>query len=283
MKKIYFMSGLPRSGSTVLSAILNQNPKIHSGPSSPVLSTMFVIENHLNNDELFYCYPKIEQGKQIISSIANQYYSDREEEIIIDKNRAWPSRVDYIEDYLQVTPKIICPVRDIEEILSSIIRMIRRNPFKEGQDRINFVDEQLVKLNIPINDNNRCEYIAGPQGILGQSLKAISDAIDNGYIDNIHFVEYNDLVNNPEKTISNIYEFLGEEQFSHSFNNLRNDFRERDLETYGLSDMHDVRKFLSMKSPDPREILSDDILEKCKGMDFWRKLTRKDPRVIGIG
>ena len=30
MKKIYFMAGLPRSGSTVLSAILNQNKKIKS-------------------------------------------------------------------------------------------------------------------------------------------------------------------------------------------------------------------------------------------------------------
>ena len=52
-KRFYFMAGLPRSGSTLLSSILNQNPKFYSGPSSPVLSTMYAIENHLTNDELF--------------------------------------------------------------------------------------------------------------------------------------------------------------------------------------------------------------------------------------
>ncbi len=276
------MAGLPRSGSTVLSAILNQNPKIHSGPSSPVLSTMFVIENHLNNDELFYSYPKIQQGKNIISSIVEQYYSDRDEEIIIDKNRAWTSRINYIEEYLNIKAKIICPVRNVNEILSSFIRMIRRNPFKEGQDRINFIDEQLVKLNIPINDSNRCEYIIGSQGILGQSLHSIAEALNSGFVDRLHFVDYNKLVNEPQKTINGIYKFLGEDTFIHSFDNIINDYRERDLETYGIKDMHEVRKKLFSTSPDPKEILSSDILEKYKDMEFWKNLKEHDAKIISI-
>ena len=131
------MAGLPRSGSSVLSAILNQNPKFYSGPSSPVLSTMFSVENHLANDELFSGYPKPEQAKQIISSIPFQFYSDRKEEVIIDKNRAWTARVPYIEGYIGQQAKIICPVRDIDEILTSMIMMIRRNPYQEGQGRMN--------------------------------------------------------------------------------------------------------------------------------------------------
>ncbi len=276
------MAGLPRSGSTVLSAILNQNPKVHSGPSSPVLSTMFVIENHLNNDELFYSYPKIQQGKNIISSIAEQYYSDRNEEIIIDKNRAWTSRINYIEEYLNIKAKIICPVRNVNEILSSFIRMIRRNPFKEGQDRINFIDEQLVKLNIPINDSNRCEHIIGPQGILGQSLRSIAEALNSGFVDRLHFVDYNQLVNEPQKTMNGIYKFLGEESFIHSFDNIVNDYRERDLETYGVRDMHEVRKKLFLTSPDPKEILSIDILEKYQDIEFWKNLKKNDPKIISI-
>ena len=158
MSKIfYFMAGLPRAGSTLLSSILNQNSRFYSGPSSPVLSTMYTVENHLLNDELFNGYPKPEQAKQIISSIPFQFYSDRKEEIIIDKNRAWTGRVPYIEGYLEQKAKIIIPVRDIDEILTSMIMMIRRNPYKEGNPRINFIDEQLVKLNIPLTDDNRCE------------------------------------------------------------------------------------------------------------------------------
>ena len=35
-QRFHFISGLPRSGSTLLSAILRQNPRFHAGVSSPV-------------------------------------------------------------------------------------------------------------------------------------------------------------------------------------------------------------------------------------------------------
>ena len=271
MKTYYFMAGLPRSGSTVLSAILNQNPRFYSGPSSPVLSTMHTVENHLANNELFNGYPKPEQAQLIISNIINQFYSDVENPVVIDKNRAWTVRVPYIEGYIGQQAKIICPVRDIDEILTSMIMMIRRNPYKEGQERINFIDEQLVKLNIPLSDDNRCEYIAGPQGILGQSLDAIQEGFKQGFSDRIHFVEYKDLVNNSGETLKSLYEFLGEEYYEHTFDGLENQNQEQDLRTYGLGDMHQVHSKLESTAPDPSEILSKNILNKCKGMDFWRQ------------
>ena len=36
MQHFHFISGLPRSGSTLLSAILLQNPRFHAGMTSPV-------------------------------------------------------------------------------------------------------------------------------------------------------------------------------------------------------------------------------------------------------
>jgi len=270
-KTYYFMAGLPRSGSTLLSSILNQNPKFYSGPSSPVLSTMFSVENHLQNDELFHGYPKPQQAHLIISSIISMFYSDIEQQVIIDKNRAWTARVPYIEGYIGQKAKIICPVRDIEEILTSMITMIRRNPYREGNPRINFIDEQLVKLNIPINDDTRCEYIAGPDGILGQSINAIVEGINQGFFDRFHFVEYQDLVNKPKQTLKKLYEFLEEEPYEHTFDNIVNHNRENDMTTYGLNDMHEVRPELKSTSADPIAVLSPYVLDKCKGMDIWRQ------------
>jgi sulfotransferase len=280
MNKIfYFMSGLPRAGSTLLSSILNQNPRFYSGPSSPVLSTMYSIENHLANDELFNGYPKPEQANQIISSIPFQFYSDRKEEIIVDKNRAWTARVPYIEGYIEQRAKIIVPVRNIDEILTSMIMMIRRNPYKEGNPRINFIDEQLVKLNIPLTDDNRCEYIAGPQGILGQSLNAIREGLNQGFENRFYFIEYKDLVESPKETMKKLYEFLGEEFYEHEFDNLQNQNREEDMKTYGLADMHEVRSKLKNIAPKSSDVLSPDVLNKCNGMDFWRNSVTKS---IGI-
>ncbi len=38
MPAYHFISGLPRSGSTLMGALLRQNPRFHAGMSSPVAS-----------------------------------------------------------------------------------------------------------------------------------------------------------------------------------------------------------------------------------------------------
>lgn len=270
-KKYYFMAGLPRSGSTLLSGLLNQNPNVYSGPSSPVLSTMHVVETHLRQDELFLGYPKPAQAQELITSVIDHFYSDVQKPIVIDKNRAWTARIPFIEGYFQTKAKIICPVRDLEEIFTSLITMIRRNPYQEGNPRINFIDEQLIKNNLPLGDIARCNFFVSPQGILGQSLNATRECIKEGFRDRLHFVEYKDLVNRPRETMNAIYDFLGEEHFEHDFDNVKNVHRERDLQTYGVADMHEVRPKVKSTAPSPEQILPAEVLNGCAGMDFWRR------------
>jgi sulfotransferase len=86
----------------------------------------------------------------------------------------------------------------------------------------------------------------------------------------MHFVEYQDLVKRPEETLKKLYEFLGEEYYEHDFDNLENQNREQDINTYGLADMHEVRPKLKSTAPNPSEVLSSYVLEKCNGMDIWR-------------
>ena len=270
-KTFYFMAGLPRSGSTVLSAIFNQNPRFYSGPSSPVTGLMLLMEQALSNDELFRAYPKPEQAGQIIANILPQYYSDVDKNVIFDKNRSWVNRIHYIEGYFGFQPKIICPVRNIDEILTSFISMRRRNPY-EVNGKVNFMDEMLVKSNIPLTDDNRCEFLVSENGILGQSYIGIKDALMKGQQSFMHFVEYDDLVNSPEETVKKIYEFLGEEYYEHEFNNLVNINSEDDSSVYGIEDMHSVRKELSKVSADPKEILSESVLSRCQNLEFWRDI-----------
>lgn len=270
-KTYYFMAGLPRAGSTLLSSLLNQNPRFYSGPSSPVVPTMLALEQSLSNDELFLAYPKPEQAHKMISSVLGNYYSDVDKPVIFDKNRSWVNRMQYIPGYFGVEPKILVPVRNISEVLTSFITMLRRNPFT-ADGKINFLDEQLVKMNIPLTDDNRCEFLTSPNGILGQSYFGIQQALMEGRQAQLHFIEYDDLMNNPEETMKAIYEFLGEEYFEHDFSNITNVHKEKDAEVYGLPDMHDVRKELGKTAPAPEEVLTELTLQKCEGTEFWRHL-----------
>lgn len=265
------MAGLPRSGSTLLSSILNQNPSIHSGASSPVVSCMHSVANILQKDELYKAYPKPEQASKMVFNLIEQFYSDIDRSVVLDKNRAWAAHVPLIETYIQQKAKIICPVRDIDEILASMIAMIRRNPTNKSSTGTNFIDAPLKKLNVMINDENRCNFIAGSQGILGNSLNAIFEGVRNGYLDRMLFVEYKDLTSTPEQSLRRIYEFLEEPYFAHDFDNIENINKENDLEVYGLEGMHEVRKVLKASAINPIDILPSTVLERCKGMDIWRR------------
>lgn len=275
-KTYYFMAGLPRSGSTMLSAILNQNPRFYSGPSSPVTGLMVALENVLSSDELFLAYPKIDQAKEIISNVLHHYYTDVNKPVIFDKNRSWVNRLHYIPGYFGFQPKVLCPVRNIDEILTSFINMHKRNPY-ETNGKINFMDDMLVKSNLPLTDDNRCEFLASPNGILGQSYNAIKQVLMEGRENQLHFVEYDDLTTNPKETMKKIYEFLEEPYFEHDFSNLVNQHQENDAQVYGLADMHVVRNELKKTSLNPEEVLSQKILQQCQGAEFWRDLGEYNP------
>lgn len=278
-KAYYFMSGLPRSGSTLLSALLNQNPRFYSGPSSPVVPTMIALEQSLANDELYLAYPKQSQAAKIISSVLENWYSDVEKPVIFDKNRSWVNRLHYIPGYFGIEPKVLYPVRNIADILTSFISMYRRNPYT-GQGRIPFLDEMLIKSNIPLSDDNRCEVLCSPGGIVGASYNGLKQVFAEGREKQIHLIEYDDLINQPEETMRKIYDFLGEEYFKHNFESIENIHRENDQMVYGLPDMHDVRSTLSKVSAKPEEVLSEATLAKCVGAEFWRTVTRDfDPDV----
>ena len=65
MKEYYFISGLPRSGSTLLSSILRQNPKFHADISSslePILSNCVETLSCTDSDGFI----EVEQKKKYI-------------------------------------------------------------------------------------------------------------------------------------------------------------------------------------------------------------------------
>jgi sulfotransferase len=273
-KTYFFMAGLPRAGSTMLSSILNQNPSIYSGPSSPVLNTMMVLEESLASDEFFNAYPKPNQAAKIIANVIQHFHSDIEKPVIVDKNRAWLNKIHYIEGYFDIKPKILVPVRNMDEILASFISMHRRNEMQTN-GKLNFIDEMLVKNNMPLTDENRCTILSN-QGIVGMSYQAIREALLQDHAKSMHFIEYNDLINNPNETMKGVYEFLEMDFYKHDFDNLKNVNQEKDAEVYGFKDMHDVREKVEKTAIDPKDILPESILELCRGSEFWRNVDMAD-------
>lgn len=264
MKTYHFMAGLPRSGSTLLKSLIDQNPNIHTEPVSSVMELMYHTEEYFKQSEQYQGYQKPQNAHKIISSfIENQYY-EREEEIIIDHCRAWPNNIERLKTYITPNPKIICPVRNITEVLTSFITMIHRN-----SDEFNFIDKALIDGGFSVDDDNRCQYLMGDDGIVEQALWAQSQAFvrhDDKYL---LMVEYDDLVNTPEETMRRIYNFLEVDYYHHDFNNVQNNHRESE-DQWNLKDMHYVRDRVKKTSKNPEDVLSPFILNRYKKLEYWK-------------
>ena len=269
MGKFHFMSGLPRSGSTLLSALLNQNPKIHASPNSPVLDTIHYTEEYLlYQSSQYQAHPKPECALKVLSSIAPNYYFDTKEPIIIDKSRGWVNQIPHIQDYITKEPKIICPVRNIQDILVSFLCLIHKN------NQVSFIDEALNAKNIEITNDNRCDYLMSIEGIVGASYNALTEAYRKGNGSFILLIDYDDLMRNPQQEMNRIYEFLGEESYTHHFENIKPKYDEND-NVYKLDNMHKVRGQLEKIHRDNEKYLSDYIINKYNHMEFWKKTPAK--------
>lgn len=270
MKNFYFLSGLPRSGSTLLSSILNQNSEIHSGPNSPICGMMFNLERSIIASEQYRAYPKPEVIPATVMGVLENYYSDRQEPIIIDKSREWS-----IQEHFNVllrnmseNPKVVLCVRNITDILASFIYMVNQNP-----QHPSFIDQEIQarqEFNFyrPIDDI-RCDHLMRPKGLIDNALYGIAYAMLEENREYFHVVEYEDIVNNTQETIDGIYEFLGLNSFSHDLHSIVNIAPEDDR-VYGLKGMHDVRSSISPRKLPTEEILSPYVLNKYSGLEFWR-------------
>jgi sulfotransferase len=264
MKTYYFDCGLPRSGSTLLTALLNQNPQIHAGTLSPVFEVMYYTNDRLHGEQA-QAFPKPKIFKKMVGDVIDTYYSDVEEPIVVDKCRAWAAHIDLIKQHITPEPKILCTVRHPLEILASFIELINNSR------SVSFIDRALLNQNMFITNDTRCELMMNPGGIVWESMNALATAFRQNQTQHIHFIQYDDLVNNPKKVMQGIHSFLRMKPYEYDFENIEAKYREKDTEVYGLPTMHEVRKKVEKTSRHYSEVLSEAVINKYKNMDFWNR------------
>ena len=83
----FFDSGLPRSGSTLLSAILNQNRVIYAPPLSPVMTAMMTTRDWFECSENVKAFDQPEAQHNAVSGIIKSFYQSKTGFNVIDKSR----------------------------------------------------------------------------------------------------------------------------------------------------------------------------------------------------
>lgn len=265
-KTYHFLAGLPRSGNTLLSAILNQNPDIYSTPLSPVPTFMWEFSNSASTMEQINRNAENRIKAEIfLSSFMDNFYKEVEKPVVIDRQKAWgtPANLNLIKHFITPTPKIIFTVRDLLEIIASFVKMDADYLKHESANKGYYLSSYRSPKDVV------CEYLMELNGDIDKGLLSLSSAF---YPENkgiFHIVEYHDLVLNPKETMSKIYKFLDMPDYNHDFNNIEKKEIDNN-EILGLpKDLHDVRKTLSQSKTDI-DILSPYIQHKYSNMEFWR-------------
>jgi sulfotransferase len=243
-KQFVCLSGLPRSGSTLLSAILSQNPRIHAEGNSPVCQIMWDIFISCTTvaAEQIIANNKSKSIYDILSNIPNLYYKDilETENVIIDKSRSWTleSNVNILKTFIDPNIKIIVLERPINEIIKSFVRLFKNN-------------------NQEFNISNIFNPMSEP---LMRSISGLQWAKKNNINNNFLFITYHNLISNPKLVIDQIYKFLNLEYFEHNFDNIHVKYPEND-NIYKLQGMHTVRNTIGLIENDIE--LDKEILEIC--------------------
>ena len=275
------MAGLPRTGSTVLGEILNQNENIHVSPASPLSEVIGeVYAKWRMNTVTLKAYKHPDQLPNVWRAIRQGFYQHRPEPCIIDKSWAWHMNdaIDGARAVLGEEMKVICTVDDIADCLASFIMLMRSNP-----DYVSYIDDYLRNQRLELTDANRCIAMMDPNiaTSVGWCYENLKQAWMGKNRNNLLLIERADLVRNPGDVLEKIYAFLeipelaiwGDNQ-THYFDRIEKEITEDDGAAYGIPDLHKLGPKLRDRSWKAKDVLGNQLFFKYKRLEFWRPKKR---------
>lgn len=270
-QRFHFISGLPRSGSTLLAALLRQNPLFHAGMTSPVGSLFSGMLNQFSAGSEFGPVIQQSQRRRLLQGLFENYYADQEDKkIIFDTGRLWSSKLPAIKD-LFPQAKVIACVRNVAWIMDSIERLYRANPYENTKLFIDDVERNTVY--------SRVDTLAQRNRLVGFAWAGLKEAFYSEQASSLLIIEYDLLAQAPEKVLRLVYDFIEEPWYPHDFNNIEYDAPEFD-EALGLKGLHKVRPKVAMEAR--RTILPPDLFEQYSQLSFWQDGRNSAANIIRI-
>ena len=258
LQQFHFISGLPRSGSTLLSAILLQNPRFHAGMTSPVGALFSGVLEQCSAGSEVGAVIDTDMRRRLLRGLFDAYYADKADKpVVFDTNRQWSSRLPAISD-LFPKAKVIACVRNVAWVMDSLERLYRANPYENTKLFGDAVERNTVY--------SRCETLAQRNRLVGFAWAALKEAYYGEHADSLLIVDYDLLTQAPERVLRLVYDFIGEPWFEHDFEHLAYDAPAFD-QALGVAGLHKVKPKVALQSR--RTILPPDLFKQYADLSFW--------------
>ena len=203
-KKIYFLCSMPRSGNTLFTSLMNQNPDLVVTPNSITLAIMGQIYL-VKGEFVFQNFPDERSLRNVMNEVYNLYYKHWNHNVIIDRGPVCtPGNLRVMREYFKQPIRCIVLVRDVLDVLASYIKWFENEP-TSFLNKYKTLDEKL-------------SFIMEKNGAVARGLMSIQYLLDHPKT--AVFIKYDDLVINPEKELRKVYKFLNLPYYPHTFTNL---------------------------------------------------------------
>lgn len=265
MKKIFYNSSLPRAGSTLFQNLISDNPEFYSTPTSGLSDLIINSKNAYNNSQAILAQDKSEMESAFLNfckeGIQGYFNGITSKNYILEKSREWGVNYRLLQKINGSEPKIVCMIRDLRAIFSSMEKNFRKNPHRESH--IQNVP-QLVGTTL----RKRIDIWATSVPV-GVSIDRLRDIIDQKLDVNMLFIRYEDLMNNPENELKRFYQYIDLPYYEgHQFENVTQHTKENDT-IHGIYGDHTLRPVFERKPDDFEEILGFEICRDIKNTYQW--------------
>jgi sulfotransferase len=263
MREIFYVSGLPRSGSTLLMNTMAQNTDVFCTPTSGLHQLLHDIKLSWNNIIEHKADKQAGDGenlKRVLNTVLHNYHNT-DKSLVIDKCRGWGNSIEMIETITGKKAKIIAPVRDLKEVLASFEALYRKGIYKFPAPG---------PMPQCINTEGRMQHWGSLNGEVGIAYNILRDAFHRGLGDRFLLIDYDFFTREPEKTMNTVWDFLEVPRYKHDFNNIKNQTPEDDR-VYNYVDLHTIREKITPSKLKAMEILGPDLCKITDGYEFWKQ------------
>lgn len=214
MRQFHVVCGLPRSGSTLLCSLLNQNPRFFASSTSPVCNTLANLGHILSTSPEvksdLHAEREVTEKKirETMRGVVRGWYSQTKAPVVFDKGRGWGHHAALLLDLFPKAKLIVC-VRDLRDVFASIEK--RNAEFPALSDAPDPIAKTVFA---------RADTMFAPNGMIGMPINGIEDLLRRNVKQKI-VVQFEQLVSAPEDTMRRLYSELGEKWHRHNFRNVQ--------------------------------------------------------------
>jgi sulfotransferase len=257
LRSYHFIAGLPRSGSTLLSAILGQNPAFSAAMSGPLFPIFNAALTAMGGGNEYAVFLNDDQKARMLRGLFDGFYADNPARVVFDTNRMWTARLPALRR-LYPQARVIACVRNPAWVIDSIEVLVRKNAL----DTMRLFGSEAERLSVYARANGLMER----GRLVGSAYLALKEAYYSQEAAGMLLLGYDALVSRPREAMQLVYQFLDEPWFEHDFENVS--YKAEIFDTFLLAKgLHDVSGRVEARARP--SILPPDLFKRFAGMEFW--------------